>query len=168
MRTSVKAGLIAAGYVAAVAVAAAAVAVNAAWTTGPDRQASSGMTAFGDSLLFLAVFALAAVLPTVGALVALRPYPLFWRIIAAAAVIVAATGLASLGICMVVRTAPAGSAIQSSSALAVLRILVAPVFALAFLVCGVVAPLRPARIALAAATVSEVVAFAAWLLLIPR
>jgi hypothetical protein len=168
MRTSAKMGLIAAGYVAALAVAGAAVAVNASWTAGPGRQASSGMSAFGDSLLFLAVFGAAAVPPTVGALVFLRPYPRFWRVLAIAAVVTAATGLASLAICVATRTAVAGSAIQSSSALAVLRILAAPLFALAFLVSGVVAPRWPARIALCAATVSEVVAFAAWLLLLPR
>lgn len=40
--------------------AAFAVSIYVALTDSPDRQASSGMYVFGDSLLFLAVFGLAA------------------------------------------------------------------------------------------------------------
>jgi hypothetical protein len=52
----------------------------AAGTIGPDRQTSSGMVAFGDSILFLSVFAVTAIPATGAALFFLRPYPLFWRI----------------------------------------------------------------------------------------
>ena len=168
MRAAAKFGLVVAGYVAAFLVAATGVAINVAWTAGPDRQASSGMAAFGDSLLFLALFGLAAVLPTAAGLFFLRPYHLFWQVLAIAAVVIAATGLASLGVSVAARAAPAGPIIHSWSAFAVLRILVAPMIALAFLVSGVFAPRRPARIALLAATVSEAIVFASWLILIPR
>ena len=168
MKTSTKLGVIAAGYVAAFAVAAAAVAINMAWTAGPDRHASSGMSAFGDSLLFLATFGLAAVPSTVGGLLCLRPYPLFWRVLAVTALVIAATGVASLGVCLAARTAAAGSAVQSSSALAVLRILVAPLLALVFLVSGATAPRFPARLALCAATLSEIGVFVCWLVLLLR
>jgi hypothetical protein len=168
MRAAAKFGLVAAGYVGAFLVAAASVAINEAWTAGPDRQASSGMFAFGDSLLFLAVFGLAATVPTAAGLFFLRPYHLFWLVLAIAAVVVASTGLASLGVSLAARAAPAGPAIRSWSAFAVLRILVAPLIALAFPVSGAFAPRRPARIALLAATVSEAIVFASWLILIPR
>jgi hypothetical protein len=168
MRAAAKFGLVAAGYVAAFLIAAASVAINVAWTSAPDSQASSGMAAFGDSLLFLAVFGLAAVLPTAAGLFFLRPYDLFWQALAIAAVVIAATGLASLGVSVAARTAAAGAMIHSWSAFAVLRILVAPMIALASLVSGAFAPRRPARIALLAATVSEAIVFASWLILIPR
>ena len=167
MRAAAKFGLVAAGYVGAFVVAAAVATLNAAWTPGPDRQASSGMFAFGDSLLFLAVSGVAAVPPTGAGLFLLRPYHSFWRVLAVAALVVAGTGLASLGVCLMVRTADPSPLVRSSSAFAVLRILVAPLVALAFLVSGAFAPLRPARIALCAATISEAAVFAYWLMRIP-
>jgi hypothetical protein len=167
MRAAAKFGLVAAGYVGAFVVAAAVAMLNAAWTAGPDRQASSGMFAFGDSLLFLAVFGVAAVPPTGAGLFLLRPYHSFWRVLAVAALVVAGTGLASLGVCLMVRTPGASPVVRSWSAFAVLRILVAPLVALAFLVSGAFAPLRPARIALCAATISEAAVFAYWLMRLP-
>jgi hypothetical protein len=167
VRAPAKLGLVAAGYVAAFVVAAAAVMLNAAWTAGPDRQASSGMFAFGDGLLFLAVFGVAAAAPTGAGLFLLRPYHSFWRVLTVAALVVAATGLASLGLCLMVRTAGASPIIRSWSAFAVLRILVAPLVALALLVSGAFAPLRPARIALCACTISEAAVFAVWLIGLP-
>jgi hypothetical protein len=163
-----KLGLVAAGYVVAFVVATASVALYVASTSGPDRQASSGMYAFGDSLLFLAVLGVAAVPPTAAALFFLRPCHSFWRVLAIAALVIAATGLTALVVCLVARAADASAAAQSWSGYAVLRILVAPLFALAFLLSGVFAPRRPARIALWAATVSEAVVFAYWLILLPR
>ena len=61
-----KVGLVAAGYVVALLIASAGVALYVASTSGPDRKTYGGMYAFGDSLLFLAVFALAAA-PATGA-----------------------------------------------------------------------------------------------------
>jgi hypothetical protein len=168
MRASAKLGLVAAGYVGAFVVAAAVVLLYVTWTAGPDRQASGGMYAFGDSFLFFAVFGVAAVLPTAAGLFFLRPYHSFWRVLALAALVIAATGLASLAVCVAARTAHAGPAINSWSAFAVLRVLVAPLIALAFLVCGAFAPLRPARLALCAATISEAVVFTYWLIQLPR
>jgi hypothetical protein len=168
MRLPAKLGLVAAGYVAAFVLAAGSVAIYAAWADSPERQASSGMSAFGDSLLFLALFGLASVPPTVAGLFFLRPYHSFWRVLAIAALVTAATGLASLGVCLASRAAGAGPALQSWSAFAVLRILLAPLVTLAFLLSGAFAPRRPARMALCGAAVMEVVVFAFWLILYPR
>ena len=159
MRAAARVGLVVAGYVAAVLVALASVAVNAATTAGPDRQASSGMSAFSDTLLFLAVFGVAAVPPTGAALFFLRPYPSFWRGLAVVAVAIATTGIAAGFVCLAAQAADAGSGIQAWSFYALLRILAAPLFALAFLVGGVFSPHRRARIALGAATFSETVVF---------
>ena len=58
--------------------ASAAVAVRIANTSGPDAQASAGMYAFGDGLLFIAVFSAVAIFPTGLALCFLRPCRWFW------------------------------------------------------------------------------------------
>lgn len=63
-----KIAVVAGGYIAAFLVAATAVAIRIANTSGPDAQASSGMYAFGDALLFVAVFGVSALGPTGAAL----------------------------------------------------------------------------------------------------
>jgi len=111
------------------------------------------MFAFGDSVLFMAVFGLAAVPATGAALYFLSPAPpAFWTTLSVASLAVASTSLAAL----LTYIAPtAFSSLHSWSALAPVRILVAPVFAIFFLLSGLFAPNRSARIALIAATTIE-------------
>ena len=160
MRPRVKVALVVAGYLGAVIVASAAVAIHMAATSGPDWQGSSGMLAFGESLLFLAVFGLAAVPPTAAALFFLRPYRSFWLVLSVVALGIAATGLVALIGSVAARTAAAGSILHIWSALASLRILIAPLFVLAFLLSGLFAPNRSSRIALLGATAIEAAVFA--------
>jgi hypothetical protein len=167
MRTPAKLAVVAAGYVGAFLAALAIVALYVAATSGPDRQASGGMYAFGDSLLFLGVLGVAAVPATAAGLFFLRPYLPFWRVLAFGGVAFAATGLAALGVCVAARAADAGPSLHSWSAFAVLRILVAPVVALAFLVSGALAPRPAARFALCAAMASETLIFVYWLIQLP-
>ena len=75
MRTRGKIALVVTGYVVAVLVAAGVVPVYIALTDSPDRQASSGMYASRDSLLFLAVFGVVGSIPTGAALFYLRSWP---------------------------------------------------------------------------------------------
>ena len=164
MRTRATLALVAAGYVGAFLAALGIVALYVASTSGPDRQTYGGMFAFGDSLLFLGVFGVAAVPATAAGLFFLRPCLPFWRALAVAAVAIAATGVAALYVCVAARAADAGPALHSWSSFAVLRILVAPVIALGFLVSGAFAPRPAARIALGGATVSEAAVFAYWLI----
>ncbi len=86
MTWSRKIALVGLGYIGAVVIAVAAVAIRVA-TSGPDAQASSGMYAFGDALLLIAVFGLFSLVPTAALLLFLRPYRRFW--IALAAVVAA-------------------------------------------------------------------------------
>ena len=160
MKTRAKIALVVCGYVGALLVASAIVAVYVAATSGPDRQAYSGMYAFGDSLLFLAVFGVAAVPATGSALFFLRPYPSFWRVLSVVAPAIAATGLAAFVVYFAAQTAGAGSLLHSWSGLAVLRILVAPLLALAFLLSGLFASSRSSRIALFVAALIEAAVFA--------
>jgi hypothetical protein len=59
-----KFGLVVGGYVAACLIASGVVYVWELFTQGPIAQASSGMYAFGDLLLFIGVFVVLALIPT--------------------------------------------------------------------------------------------------------
>lgn len=156
MRLAAKIGWIAGGYAAAVAIAAAAVGIHMAATGG---EASGGMQAFGDGMLFLAVFAVAAVAPSGAVLYLLRSWRAFWPPFSVAAVAVAATGLAALIVYVGARGAAPGSVLNDWSGFAVLRILLAPCCSLGFLVSGLFAPIRSSRIALFGAAVAEGLVF---------
>ena len=155
-----KAGLVAAGYAGAGAVAFAVVAIYVAFTSGPDRAASSGMYAFGDSLLFLAVFGLAAIPASGAAFYFLRPHRAFWRAFAAASLAIAATGLVALADYLSARGIDAAPLLGVWSPLSVLRILVAPLFGLTFFLSAVFAPRSALRLTLLGTTAVEGVVFA--------
>jgi hypothetical protein len=63
-----KIGVVVAGYCASVLIAVAAVALRIKFLSGPDEEASSGMHAFGDALLFVTVFSVCALVPSGAAL----------------------------------------------------------------------------------------------------
>jgi hypothetical protein len=128
------------------------VTLHVAATNGPDRQSAAGMFAFGDSLLFLGVFSAAAIPSTAGALFLLRTRPRFWRALAIAACLVAATALPAPVLFYLSRS--------SWGALSVLRVLVAPVLGLLWLLCALLAPSRSPRLLLLACTAAEAAAFA--------
>ena len=161
MRPAAKAGVVVAGYVAAVAVASLVLRVYIAATSGPDRQTYGGMYAFGDSLLFLGVAGVAAIPATGAALYFLRPHRGFWRTLSVAGLATAATAILASVLFLATRGAAARGALPSWAMVTPLRILVAPLFALFFLLAGLFAPTRSARLCLASAAAIEVVAFVA-------
>jgi hypothetical protein len=154
MKPVFKVTVVASGYIAALLLASAVVAIRLANTNGPDAQASSGMYAFGDALLFVAVFGVSALVPTGAALFFLRPYRHFWKMLSAAGLAVALTGIAAAIVFALGRHATP-SPLATWAGLSVLRILVAPLLALTFLVCTVFSPHASSRIALLAATAME-------------
>ena len=160
-RTLVRSAIVVGGYVVAVAVASAAVAINVAATSGADRQGSSGMYAFGDSMLFLGVFGIAAIPATGAALYFLRSARGFWRPLSLIGIAIAGTGLAAAVLYLVGRGTAPGSALHEWAGFSVLRILIAPLFGLTFFLAGLFAPTRRERIAFLVATSMEAVAFAA-------
>jgi hypothetical protein len=160
MRPVVKISGVAAGYVAATILASLAVAIRVARTSGPDAQAASGMYAFGDSVLFVAVFGVAALIPTGAALVFLRPYRAVWHVVSGLGLIVAVTSVIAAGLYAFGRHAAEPSPLAIWAALSVLRILMAPLLALTFLVCALLSPYRIPRLAFFAATVIEAAATA--------
>jgi len=153
MKALVKIGVVLGGYVAAVLAADAAVAVRVAHTSGPDAQASAGMYAFGDGLLFVAVFGALALVPTGLALWFLRPFRWFWTVLSVAALAVAATAIPAGALCALERflAIPRESVLEYLAALSFLRTIVSPPLAAAFVVAGVIAPSRTSRWALLAA-----------------
>jgi hypothetical protein len=163
MRAPAKIGLVLAGYVAAIGVAWVAVNAYIALTPSVDRHGAAGMTAFGDSLLFLAVFGVVAVPATIAGLYFLRPIAIAWRVLSAAAVASAATIVAAAGLYLAGRDAAPASVLSSWAAFA-LRILIAPLVTLALFLCGLLAPGRTARVFLWSAAAIEVVAFGGLLL----
>ncbi len=154
MSTLVKASVIACGYAGAFLLASAVVAVRVAATSGPVAQASSGMYAFGDAVVFVGVFGVAALVPTGGALFFLSSFRTFWTVLASFGVAVACTGVVAAVLYAVGRGA-APSLIATLAMVSVLRILIAPLLALTFLVCTVFAPRRTPRFAFLAATLME-------------
>jgi hypothetical protein len=88
-------------------------------------------------------------------LVYLRPYRRFWTVLAGADLAVALTGVTAAILFALGRHAKP-SLLATLAALAVLRILVAPLLAMASFVCGVLSPHRAPRLACFAATLVEV------------
>ena len=118
------------------------------------------MYASGDSLLFLAAFGAAGIPATAAALFFLRPYRAFWRVLSVAALVIVASGLAAFGAYRAAQAGGAGPLVLYWSSIAVLRILVTPLLAGAFLLAGVFAPNRFARITLIVAALVEAAIFA--------
>ncbi|MBX7244272.1 MAG: hypothetical protein K1X53_02165 [Candidatus Sumerlaeaceae bacterium] len=161
--------IVIAGYAVAILLAAVVVVLQTAFTNVSDRQAAPGMFAFGDTLLFLAVFGVAAIPATCIAFYFLRPVRRFWTVLAVSGSIVAATGLPASAIYAAAQSAGTGSPLHAWSAVAVLRVFAAPLFAMTFFLAGLFAPIRAAQVALLTAAAIEVTAFAwiAWLWLYP-
>jgi len=152
------------GYAVAFLIASAAVYARIKATSGPEWQGDSGMLAFGDSVLFAGTFCLAAIPATVAALYWLRPVEVFWRIASIAALAIASTAAAAALVYLVPRPSPAlaGSGpLGFWPALAPLRILAAPGFALASCLAFILAPTRSARMVFLAAMAIEAVSFLA-------
>lgn len=156
MNRLVKIGVVLSGYVVAFVVASEAVAIRIAHTSGPDAQASAGMYAFGDAVLFVAVFGVLAIIPTALALYFLRSYPTIWTVLGAAAVVFAVTGfLATVVYVSASHLAGPRSVLELGAAFAVLRMLPSPLFALGFAVALVLAPHAMSRRLLLYATTIE-------------
>lgn len=147
------------GYILAFLIALAVVVLHGAVSRGPDAQASAGMLAGGDALLFLAVFGVAAIPASVAGLYFLRPVRAFWTLLSGIALVVAFTSLAALIEYLAARNAPPDSPIVAWSSLAITRIIAAPLFGLTFLLAGLFAPNLPARIILLVTTFIEVAIF---------
>lgn len=160
LTTGKKIALVILGHALALVVALAVTKLYVFATGFIDRQASSGMTAFGDSFFFLVVFVVAS-LPAAGlGLFFLRAYRSFWIVLAALSVIVAITGLAALFALYVPYAAPRPTWFRMWELFAPLRALAAPLLFLVFSLSGLLSSSRGARLTLMTMAVSEAAVFA--------
>lgn len=148
--------LVAGGYGFALVVALVVTKLYILATDTPDRQSSAGMYAFGDTMFFVGVFALAAVPATALALYFLRSVPRLWLWASATAVGVATTAVGAM-LTYLLRTP--GATTNTVVMLAPIRILLAPVLGLGYFLGLVFAPTRESRRLLLAATAMELGAF---------
>jgi len=153
-----KISLVIAGYGLALAMAATAVACHIMALSALGLKDYSGMNAFGDFLLFMGVFWLAASPANVAALFFLRPYPAFWRVFSSGAVVFGVIGLAAFAVWFV------ADAQSTAAGLAFFRLLAAPLAFIGFLLSACFAPNRRARLVLFSATAMEATVFAGWLI----
>jgi hypothetical protein len=161
-----KAGIVAAGYAAAFALAFGVTYLRMmAYENDPIAQASSGMYAFGDALLFVFTFGVAALPPTGLALYFLRPVQRFWNVIAVGALLFASTGVVAALVHWAERLQPQWASVLTWwPAFAILRMIIAPLVTAVFIVCAMFAPEQRPRRLLIIAAVCEGAAAAPWLL----
>jgi hypothetical protein len=159
MNKPVKIGIVIAGYIFALGCASAATYIQELSTRGTDAQASQGMFAFGQTMLFLLVFGGLALIPTVLAFYFLRSSVKFWNGFA-----VLCLAFSILGLIVVFANAlmnsNGGSASSSLAAvlslLGVLGIFGTPILIVGFLILAVMAPSRRPRIFLLACAGLEI------------
>lgn len=132
--------LVALGYVAALAAAVLALIGYVSLTSGPDRDASSGMYAFADVLFFVLAFAAGSIVPTGLMLYFLRAFVTPWRVFASVGLGISATGLLAAA-----NVAGWSSEYGVFSMLAVPRVFLAPLLAGLFVLVGMFSPGRVNR-----------------------
>lgn len=157
MERSTKILTVVGGYTFAFVAASSATALRIALTKDfPDAIASSGMYAGGDILLFLAVFGAVALVPTGAGLVFVRAHPRFGAVLAGAALAVALSGaLAWLTFVQPFGRTDPGGWLAIAGALAVFRLLGAPLVASGLAFAALVAPSRDSRRAVMVALAVE-------------
>lgn len=129
------------GLVASVGVAMAAVWLRAYLFPLPPAEASGGMAAFGDFLLFVGVFSLAAIVPTALLFRMLQSSPAFWIVWSSVAALLTATGLVA-GVAYVTPSLIRAQQFQMIHTIAPLRVLGAVPLAIGFILSAVLAPQR--------------------------
>jgi hypothetical protein len=138
-----------AGYAAALLVACGACYLVTLARNHMSQDASGGMQAFGDLLLFIGLFGVLALVPTTLALYFLRASGKFWTVFSIASLALAATGPVAAIMLATPQKFPSLGLIVGLFGL--LKVLGAPLFGLGFLICAVVAPIRSSRRVLLAA-----------------
>jgi hypothetical protein len=147
-----------AGYVVALVIGGGVVYLRELETQGPDAQASAGMYAFGDAILFAAVFGAVALLPTGLALYFLRPVRAFWTALSIAASTLAVAGIAAVSVMRFASAQPPDDTLWAFTVfLGFVLLSVAPLLAAAFLMSSFIAPTRASRWVLACAAIIEAV-----------
>jgi len=159
MDKPVKIGIVIAGYIFALGCASAATYIQELSRRGTDAQASQGMFAFGQTMLFLLVFGGLALIPIVLAFYFLRSSVKFWNGFA-----VLCLAFSIIGLIIVIANAMmnanvlhiAESSATIISLFGVSGAFGAPILIVGFLVLAVIAPSRRPRIFLLASAGLEI------------
>jgi hypothetical protein len=169
MKVFVKPSIVLAAYVVAFVVAAGVIhlrELRPQWQAA--AQASPGMAAFANFILFVEVFGAAAAAATALAGYFLRPFRRVWTVFATGCVALAVTGLLAAVVVVWTRSLHAELGLWRAFASASeLRTFLSPILAPSFLVSVPLAPTWRCRWMLLAAAAMEGAAFAsghAWLL----
>ena len=137
------------GYAVALGVAIAVVVLRTL-TVGAEARASSGMVAFGETILFGGVFGLLAVVPTALALYFLRGYQPLWVTASRSSIALGILAIAA-GV-VVLWVAPAAADAHFA---ALILLFMAPLLAVAFALAALIAPAARFRAQLAFAAAME-------------
>jgi hypothetical protein len=148
-----KLGLVAGGFAGAIAIAVLAVLLGG--NSAADPNASGGMQAFSDMLLFAGVLGVLALIPAGAALFLFRARRPAWVTLAIVVLLLAATGVAAIVLYVTSRTLTVHTLLGVVVLLTPLRMLAAPLLSLLFLVTGALAPFRGPRYAIFAAALVE-------------
>ncbi len=169
MKDFIKLGIVLAAYLAAFVVAAEVVhlrELRPQWQA--TSQASPGMAAFADFILFVEVFGVAAAAPTALASYFLRPFRRVYTVFATGCLALAVTGLLAAVIVVGTRSLQGETGLSRAFApFGDIRTFLSPILAPSFLVSVPLAPTWRCRWILLAAAAMEAVALAsghAWLL----
>jgi hypothetical protein len=135
-----KTGLVAGGYVAALLLAIGVVSLYIDRTDGPDRDLYSGMYAFGDALLFLMVFGVASIVPTLLMIWFLAQSRKFWVGLSFLALGAAAATLAAVAVVVANPPNEALTGIYAFAILSVPLIFASPFLFVSFSVCAWFSP----------------------------
>jgi hypothetical protein len=101
------------------------------------------MYAFGDAILFVAVFGVVALFPTGLALYFLRAFKKFWNVISFASLAFTVTGPVAASVIVLASSQRADQSVLAIWAgLGVLRTLLTPLLAPAFVIAAFIAPTR--------------------------
>ncbi len=162
MNRLAKVGVVLGGYVIAYGAAATSVYLSQERAKLVDpTQASGGMYAFGESILFVLVFSAIALIPTGLALYFLRPVRQFWHGLGITALAIALTAPVAVAL-LILGSAlfPPGSHASDLWAmleiLSILRLFAVPLLAPGFVFASLFAPVPRSRRYLLAATVIEI------------
>ena len=140
-----KVGMVLGGYALAILFAFCLVAIYISQTSGPERDASAGMYAFGDALLFIAVFGVVSIIPTGLALAFLRQGPTFWVVCCVVALLVASTSLVMVGLNVLEPMGALSTGLSIWAMLAFPRIFLSPLLAALFGLAALIAPAKRFR-----------------------
>ena len=161
MKKSVRIGIVITGYILALVGAFVVTYIRELATQGTDAQASPGMFGFGQDILFLLVFGVLALIPTVLAFYFLRSSEKIWNWFAVLCLWFSIMGLGVV-IANALINANGGYALSSFAAvlslMGVLGIFGAPILIVGFLILAVIAPSGRSRLLLLASAGFEIVA----------